>query len=178
MKTESKIGFAIIGCGLISKWHAEAITSIEGAYLAGAADINAADAQSFGEKYGCTVFENTDGLIESENVDVVCICVPSGLHAEYAIKAASKGKHFIVEKPLAITRAQLAEVIEACEKNHVKGCVISQLRFAPSVQKAKEASITQFRQAILLYLERLKIRCQMLTNLYSCRASIRIVVSK
>lgn len=139
MDDKRKIGFGIIGCGMISKWHAEAITAVDGAYLVGAADADRAKAASFAAEYGCTAFPDADSLIACDRVDAVCICVPSGLHAEYAVRAAAAGKHFVVEKPIAITREQLRAVIDACEENNVKGCVISQLRFAPSVQRVKKA---------------------------------------
>ena len=138
MTNKRKIGFGIIGCGMISKWHAEAIASIEDAHLVGVADLDTSRAQSCASKYGCRAFPDSDSLISSSEIDVVCICLPSGLHAEYAARAAMSGKHFIVEKPLAITKEQLDSVISACEKNHVKGCVISQLRFSPDVQKVKK----------------------------------------
>ena len=136
---EHKFGFGIIGCGMISKWHAEAIRDIDNAYLVGVTDINKARAVDFAENNECIAFSDVDSLVQNEDIDVVCICVPSGLHSEYAVKVAKAGKHFVVEKPLAITREQLKAVVDACEENHVKGCVISQLRFSPSVQKAKRA---------------------------------------
>ena len=139
MENERKFGFGIIGCGMISKWHAEAIASVDGAYLVGVADLDFRRTLEFSEKYSCTAFSEVDALIECGSIDVVCICVPSGLHAEYAVRASNAGKHFVVEKPLAITREQLRAVAEACEKNGVKGCVISQLRFSQSVQRAKKA---------------------------------------
>ena len=124
---------------MISKWHAEAIASIEDACLVGVADQDASRAESCASMYGCKAFPDADSLIACSEIDALCICLPSGLHAEYATRAAMNGKHFIVEKPLAITKDQLDKVISACEKNHVKGCVISQMRFAPSVQKVKKA---------------------------------------
>lgn len=139
MNNKNKIGFGIIGCGMIAKWHAEAVVSIGDAYLVGAADTDVGRAQSFSADYGCQAFPDADSLIACPEVDVLCICLPSGLHAEYAVKCAEAGKHFAVEKPLAITREQLAAVIEACEKNRVCGCVISQLRFSEDVQKVKKA---------------------------------------
>lgn len=139
MENKRKIGFGIIGCGMISKWHAEAICAADEARLVGVADVDHDRAVKFSEKYGCIAFSDVDSLIKHKDIDVVCICVPSGLHSEYAVKAARAGKHFVVEKPLAINREQLKTVIDACEENRVKGCVISQLRFSPSVQKVKKA---------------------------------------
>lgn len=139
MMQKQSFGFGIIGCGMISKWHADSIRTIEGARLVGAADTDPRRAADLASQYGCTPFASADDLLACEEIDIVCICTPSGLHAEYAKKAALAGKHFVVEKPLAITRQQLCEVIDACEANQTRGCVISQLRFSPDVQKVKKA---------------------------------------
>lgn len=136
---KEKLGFGIIGCGMISRWHAEAISAADKGFLVGVADKNAENAEAFAKEHGCAVFSDADELLSSDEIDVVCICVPSGLHAMFAVKAAEAGKHFVVEKPMAITKEQLDNIAEACEKNGVKGCVISQLRFSQSVQTVKNA---------------------------------------
>ncbi len=133
-----KLGFAIIGCGMISKWHAESILDSD-ANLIGAWDKRQESALAFAEEYGCKVFSSAEEMLASDEVDIVCICVPSGLHAQYAIMVANAGKHFVVEKPMAITRQEITAITEACEKNGVKGCVISQLRFSPVIQAVKKA---------------------------------------
>lgn len=133
------LGFGIIGCGIASKWHADSVNAIDGASLIGVADVSRERAEAFAADYGCRTFGDAKELIASPDIDIVCICTPSGLHADYAVAAADFGKHFVVEKPLAITREQLSEVISACESNNVKGCVISQLRFTPVVRAVKTA---------------------------------------
>ncbi|MBR5543791.1 MAG: Gfo/Idh/MocA family oxidoreductase [Oscillospiraceae bacterium] len=134
-----KYGFGIIGCGMISKWHADSIISIDDATLIGVADTSKERASSFAADYNCTAFDSVEELLASDKIDIVCICTPSGLHAELSIKAANAGKHFIVEKPMAITKEQIDGIISACEKNNVKGTVVSQLRFIDSINKAKSA---------------------------------------
>lgn len=130
--------FGIIGCGLISNWHADAINVIEGAELAGATDVNENARKAFTGKYGIKAYDSVEALLESD-VDIVSVCTPSGLHAPLAIQVANAGKHVIVEKPMAITLKQADDIIEACEKNNVKVAVISQLRYSESVKKIKEA---------------------------------------
>ncbi len=136
----SKIfGFGIIGCGVISKWHADSIEKIDDAKIIGAFDTRFESAKQFSEERGCIAFETLEEMLQREDIDIVCICTPSGLHAKLAIEAANAGKHFIVEKPMAITKKQVIDIIDAVEKNKVKGAVISQLRFTPSIQRAREA---------------------------------------
>ena len=136
---KQKLGFGIIGCGAISKWHAEAIATQDDGYLVGVVDYHMECALNFSKSYPCKVFESVEALIADPNIDIVCICTPSGLHAEYAVMAAKAGKHFIVEKPMSITKEQIRAVIDACEENLIQGCVISQLRFSPAVQVVRKA---------------------------------------
>ena len=133
------VGFGIVGCGMISKWHAEAANNIQGARLAGCFDLNIANAKRFASEYECACFETYEEMLASDEVDIVCICTPSGLHAPLAVQAANAGKNIAVEKPMAITKEQLEEVIAAVEANHVKATVISQLRFTEAVQRVKQA---------------------------------------
>lgn len=134
-----KLGFGIIGCGSISKWHANAVAALEDGYLVGVTDYDAARAVSLAREYQCKAYACVEDLLKSNEIDIVCICTPSGLHAEHAVMAANAGKHFIVEKPVAITKEQITRILAACEKNAVKGCVISQFRFSPAVQAVKKA---------------------------------------
>lgn len=133
------IGFGIVGCGMISGWHAEAILKIQGARLVGITDINAKAVAAFAEKYNTKAFSTIEALLENDEVEVVCICTPSGLHAPLAIKAANAGKHVIVEKPMAITLNEAEDVVRACKVNGIKLAVISQLRFTDAVCKLKDS---------------------------------------
>ena len=136
----SKIfGFGIIGCGVISKWHADSIEQIEEARIVGAYDTRIEGAKKFAEERNCRVFETLEEMLACDEIDVVCICTPNGLHAKLAIQAANAGKNIIVEKPMAITKEQVNDMIEAVERNKVKVAVISQLRFTNSIRRVKEA---------------------------------------
>lgn len=134
-----QLGFGIIGCGVISDWHARSVQAIDGAELIGAADLNEAARKSFAERYGIRAFDSIEDLLACPEISVVSICVPSGLHAPLAIQAANAGKNIIVEKPMALTVSEADEVIAACEKNGVKVAVISQIRFTEAIRVLKKA---------------------------------------
>ncbi|MBQ5791598.1 MAG: Gfo/Idh/MocA family oxidoreductase [Clostridia bacterium] len=137
---ERKIGFGIIGCGVIADFHANALFGLpEEAVLVGVADARLPAAERFAREKQVRAFESVDELLACPEIDVVTICVPSGLHAELAIKAANAGKHIIVEKPMAITKEQLDAMEEACERNGVMLSSVAQSRFTSGVRKAKQA---------------------------------------
>ncbi len=133
-----QIRFGIVGCGVISDWHARAIGEIEGAVLTGVTDIRQESAHAFGQKYGAKAFATLEELLTSD-IDAVCICTPSGLHASQAIQAANSGKHIVLEKPIGITAEQLDGLEEAVERNGVKLCAVSQYLFSQAMEQAKQA---------------------------------------
>ena len=139
MTEKRKYGFGIVGCGMISKWHVAAVSSIDNACLVGACDVIFESAERFAKENNCIAFESYEKMLECDEIDIVCICTPSGLHAPQAVMAAKAKKHFVVEKPMAITKEQIEDIISACEENGVKGAVISQLRFTESIKYVKKA---------------------------------------
>jgi UDP-N-acetyl-2-amino-2-deoxyglucuronate dehydrogenase len=136
---KEKLGFGIIGCGMISGWHAEAISKIPQARLVGVTDAIAKLRSDLAVKYGAIPYESVEKMLADPNIRIVSICTPSGLHAPLAVQAAQAGKHVIVEKPMALNLKDADQMIVTCERNQVKLCVISQLRFSPAIQQIKQA---------------------------------------
>ena len=133
------VRFGIVGCGVISRWHADSIESIDNAKLIGATDPNTDALHSFIQDYGIKGFATLEEMLKSDEVNAISICTPSGLHAPQAILAANYGVNVIVEKPMAITLREIDEIIRACEKSGIKFSVISQLRFSETVQRVRQA---------------------------------------
>src|SRR5580692_861507 len=98
-----KIGFGIVGCGMIANFHAKAIEHIRGARIAACTDTLPASAERFAAANGCRAYSTVKEMVADPAVDIVTICTPSGSHQEPAVAAANAGKHMIVEKPLEIT---------------------------------------------------------------------------
>lgn len=137
--SKSVVGFGIVGCGMIADFHAQALRSIAGARLIGVTDVNFAGAQIFAEKHGVLAYKTYEDMLKDDAVGAVCICTPSGYHAELAKAALLAGKHVAVEKPIAMTVSDADAVIEAAEKSGKLLTVISQLRFSQDVIRLKEA---------------------------------------
>ncbi|MDL2287515.1 Gfo/Idh/MocA family oxidoreductase [Eubacteriales bacterium OttesenSCG-928-G02] len=135
-----KLGFGIIGCGMISEFHINSIKELdEKAKIIGITDTVHDAAIRISERHGLDIFDSVEDMLADKKVDVVCICTPSGYHAETIIKASEAKKHIIVEKPMAITKEQLDEVEKYCAKNKTVLSVISQIRFARDIKRAKRA---------------------------------------
>ena len=126
-------GFGIIGAGIIAAVHADAIALLPGARLSAVTDVAAGAAQAFADARGCAAEPSVDDLLARRDVDVVCVCVPSGLHAEAGIRAAKAGKHLVVEKPIDVTLEAADRLIAAARQAGVALTVMSQHRFDPGV---------------------------------------------
>ena len=132
-----RFGFGIVGCGVIATFHARAIADLGNAQLVAAADAIPERARDFASSFGCDAAA-IDDLLARPDVDVVCICVPSGQHAEIGTRAAAAGKHIVLEKPIEITLEAADRVIAACAEHGVVLSVISQHRWDGGVRELKQ----------------------------------------
>lgn len=130
-----KFRFGIIGCGVIGPVHAAAIDSLPDAQLVAVADTYFESAQKLATAYGATPYSDSAEMLAREQLDVVTVCTPSGMHGQDAIRVMRSGRHVIVEKPMEITRAALAEMLRVQQETGVKLAVISQHRFDPAAQQ-------------------------------------------
>lgn len=135
---KNRLSIGVIGCGAVAHFHAQSILAAENASLAGFADVKKESAAAFAREYGGTAFSSAAEMLASERVDAVCICTPSGFHKDVAIEALERGKHILVEKPLAVTVEDCDRVIALAEQKGVCAGVISQFRFTETVQYVKK----------------------------------------
>jgi UDP-N-acetyl-2-amino-2-deoxyglucuronate dehydrogenase len=123
------LGFGIVGAGVISSIQARAIASLPHAQIVAVTDIAPERATSFAATYECGAERDLDALLARDDVDVVSVCVPSGLHAQVGIRAAAAGKHLVVEKPIDVSLEAADRLITAAATARVALTVISQHRF-------------------------------------------------
>jgi UDP-N-acetyl-2-amino-2-deoxyglucuronate dehydrogenase len=143
------LGFGIIGCGVISNFHASAIAEVAGAKLVACCDTVPAAAERLAGATGCRAYGDLDAMLADKAVNVVCIGTPSGAHLEPAVAAARAGKHVIVEKPLEITLARCDRIIRECEKTGVVLSTIFPSRFhAASVAMKKAIDEMRFGRLV------------------------------
>lgn len=109
-----KVG--LIGCGFMGTMHANCYKNIEGVELKAFADIRRENAEKLAEGTSADIYGDGYDLINNADVDIIDICLPTYLHSEYAIAAMDKVKYVFVEKPVALTKEQGAQMIEKAEK--------------------------------------------------------------
>ena len=132
-------GFGIIGCGMISSFHAKAIASVRGAKLVACYDALPAAAERLAKQTGCRPYSDLGQMLEDPAIEVVTIATPSGAHLEPAVAAAEAGKHVIVEKPLEITLKRCDAILAAARKSKVQVATIFPSRFHASSVEIKRA---------------------------------------
>ena len=136
----NKTKFAIVGAGVISANHARAISGNPEAELVAVCDIIPEKATKLASEYGVTkTYENYEEMFEKETIDIVSVCVPSGLHAEVTIAAANAGINVLCEKPLDITREKMTNMTEPCRTANVKLGAVYQRRTLDAAIKTRQA---------------------------------------
>ncbi len=110
---QKKVGFGILGLG-IGMAHAEAVSTSEYAYLAAGCDIDSARLEKFSARYPeASLYSCFEDMLEDDRIDVISVCLPTYLHAEYASRALLCGKHVLCEKPADISVERAMKIAEA-----------------------------------------------------------------
>ena len=135
------VKFGIVGIGNMGSCHVKFVEAIPNAKLTSVCDINPAAfdriAPEIREKIKC--FTDVDTFLAEGDVDAVIVAVPHYSHPDVAIKAMNAGKHIIVEKPIAVHKAEAERLIAEGNKHPelVKSLMFNQ-RTIPAHVKIKE----------------------------------------
>jgi predicted dehydrogenase len=132
----TELGFALLGCGRVSRKHVDALAAIPGARLVAACDVQLERAREL----GVPAFADLDAMLRAvPEIDVVSILTPTGNHPEHVLRIAGHGKHVVVEKPMALTVDDADEMIDACARAGVQLFVVKQSRHNPPVRRLRDA---------------------------------------
>ncbi|MBN1642159.1 MAG: Gfo/Idh/MocA family oxidoreductase [Anaerolineae bacterium] len=137
-----KVG--MIGMGMMGWLHARRYYEIDGASLVAIADVtpsrleateavvgNLASSGKEVDLAGLARYGDGSELIASADVDMIDICLPSYLHARYAIEALQAGRHVLCEKPMALSVADADRMIDAAERSGQQLMIAQCIRFWP-----------------------------------------------
>jgi predicted dehydrogenase len=120
--------FGLIGTGFWAREaHAEGILATEGASLGGVWGRDPAKADDVAAQTGCPAFRTVEELLDA--VDAVTFAVPPDVQAGIAVEAARRGKHLLLEKPLALSTETAAAVADAVQEAGVASVVLFTDRF-------------------------------------------------
>lgn len=134
------INAAIIGAGTWGATHASILSEYGAVKLTGVCDVNRGKAEALAARHGIPaehVYTDHREMLGKCPIDVVCIVTPDFLHRDFAIDAANAGKHMLIEKPLATTRKDVEDIMEAAGRAGVRMMVDLHNRFSPPFAVAK-----------------------------------------
>lgn len=133
-----KVG--LIGVGGISGAHIPVWESMEDVELTALCDIRQERMEPYPEKHHYT---KLDEMLKSEKLDILDICLPTYLHADYAVRAMEKGIHVLCEKPVSLKSEDVERVYSTAHRMQVSFMVAHVLRFWPEYMLLKELYDTQ-----------------------------------
>src|ERR1700675_370764 len=103
MTTQARtLNVGVGGLGLAAASVTPALVAMPHVNLVAGADLNPRALQTFREQYGVKTYASIEALCNDPDVDAVWIATPNTFHCPHVILAAERGKHVIVEKPMAI----------------------------------------------------------------------------
>lgn len=124
MATETPIRFGILGCAEIARKVSRAITMAPNAtlYAVGSRSLEKAKAFALANNFppNAKVYSSYEEVLEDPAVDAVYVPLPTSLHKRWAVLAAQKKKHILLEKPVGLNVAEFDAIVEACESNGVQ----------------------------------------------------------
>jgi predicted dehydrogenase len=132
----------IIGAGAIAERAHIPAFQRAGATIVAIADTDPVRARKLAERVGIPEVYSDFKQMLDENLDVVSICTPPITHASIALEAAKQCRNILLEKPMATNLPEAEHLVEICNSNKVKLCVVHQYRFIPCVQSARRRIVS------------------------------------
>jgi predicted dehydrogenase len=137
---DSKLKMAIVGAGIWGENHAKIYKAHPFCEVVAICDEKPGKAKNLAGKMGIPQsYENYEEMFKKCGCDAVAIVTPDFAHARIAIAAAENKKHVLVEKPLATTREDVFEMVEAFEKNKIRAMVDLHNRWNPAFNVAHQS---------------------------------------
>jgi UDP-N-acetyl-2-amino-2-deoxyglucuronate dehydrogenase len=135
-----KIRIAVVGCGRISKNHFGSIEQHASAFeLVAVCDVDPAALDEHTQRYQVPGYTDMATMLGKEQIDLVALCTPSGLHPQQAILAAQHMVHVLTEKPMGTRLADGLAMVKACDQAGVRLFVVKQNRRNATLQLLKQA---------------------------------------
>lgn len=137
---DRKIRIAIVGCGRISKNHFGSIEQHADSFdLVAICDIDPVALAEYAQKYSIPAYRDMEEMLQKEQLDLVALCTPSGIHPNQTILAAKYKVHVMTEKPMATRWNDGIHMVKACDEAGVHLFVVKQNRRNTTLQLLKRA---------------------------------------
>lgn len=136
---KDKVGYAVVGLG-IGMSHVAAAAANPDARLVAVCDLIEEKLNKVKEQHpDVLTYTDFDEMLKNPDIDCVSICLPSYMHAEFAVRAMEAGKNVLVEKPIDITVEAAEKIEEARRRTGMKAGVVHQNRNNAIMKPYKDA---------------------------------------
>ncbi|XP_076898094.1 putative oxidoreductase At4g09670 [Bidens hawaiensis] len=139
---ETPIRFGILGCADIARKVSRAITLSPNStiHAIGSRSLDKATRFAASNNYpqSVKIYGSYDAVLDDPDVDAVYVPLPTSLHIKWAVLAAEKKKHILLEKPVALNVGEFDKIVEACEVNGVQLMDSTMWMHNPRTAKMKE----------------------------------------
>jgi predicted dehydrogenase len=133
------IRWGILGGGKIANKFANDLKLVEGATLTAIASRDKVRGSEFANKFSIpTVFDSYEAMVASNDVDVIYVATPHGLHHEHTLLCLNHGKAVLCEKAFALNARHAREMIEVARAKKVFLMEAFWTKFLPQYQKVQE----------------------------------------
>jgi predicted dehydrogenase/uncharacterized protein (UPF0303 family) len=150
------IRWGIIGAGNIANRFAKSLKQEENSILYAVSCRTKEKAEAFATKYEAEkAYEGYEALLEDPAVDAVYVALPHNLHKEWVIRALTRHKAVLCEKPAVMNPDEMKEIISCAREHHSLFMEAMKARFTPLGQELPEiiqqAHLGEIRQVTASY---------------------------
>lgn len=124
---------AIIGAGLMGRWHA-AVALREGARIVGVVDADVARAQALAARHGAAAFGSVEAMLSSIRPRVAHVCTPMDTHLACCLALLEAGIDVLCEKPLAATVSEIESLLGVAARRGRIVCPVHQFAMQDGVR--------------------------------------------
>ncbi len=132
-----RVQIALAGAGLVGRWHADAILSMESEVALAAIVDPSPDGKAYADKVGVPWHGSLTELFGSERPDGVVVATPNQVHLENALECISVDCPVLIEKPIATSSDEAIQIVTAAREKRVPVLVGHHRRHNPIIRKAK-----------------------------------------
>ena len=150
--TNKQLRVGLMGCGRIAHRHAELLGAghIVGATLCAVCDVKPERTMTFSSKFGIASYTDAKRMILAEDLDILVILTPSGMHADNVIGLSKYVKNIVVEKPMSLKINDAEKMLEATKASGTKLFVVKQNRYnIPIIQVRRALDQGRFGKLIM-----------------------------
>lgn len=136
---EKTIRIAVLGMGNMGKIHSDHLIQLDGVELVAFCSIPVEEAKNYAEekKLDVQIFDDFDKMLDQVEFDALYVCLPPYAHNGQVEKAAKKGIHIFIEKPIALSVERAESMAQAVRENNVHSQVGYHMRFGSAVKAFK-----------------------------------------